>query len=101
MDPDQILSNEQTMLGQINADDKVYVEESALADSYYNTCENSVMLNIRVYLQDFGEPFATLGYYDNVMEWVTPEEADRLELEYGMVKKGGPSEIETTENRKQ
>lgn len=90
MDADQVISNEQYVLGQINADDRIYVEESAVADSYYNTCRNSVMLNVRVYLLDFGQPFATLGYYDNVMEWVSDEEADRLVAEDGMVKKGGP-----------
>ena len=92
MDPDQVISNEQNVLGQINADDRIYVEESSNAYSYFNTCRNSVILNVRVYLQEFGAPFATLGYYDNQMEWVSDEEADRLVKEYGMVKKGGPSD---------
>lgn len=91
MDPDQVISNEQYVLGQINADDKIYVEESSAADSYYNTCRNSVLLNTRVYLLDFGQPFATLGYYDHAMEWVTDEEANRLVIEDGMVKRGGPT----------
>ena len=92
MDPDQVISNEQNVLGQINADDRIYVEESSNAYSYFNTCRNSVILNVRVYLQEFGAPFATLGYYDNQMEWVSDEEADRLVKEYGMVKTGGPSD---------
>ncbi len=92
MDADQVISNEQNVLGQINADDRIYVEESSSAYSYFNTCRNSVILNVRVYLQEFGAPFATLGYYDNQMEWVSDEEADRLVKEYGMIKKGGPSD---------
>lgn len=91
MDADQVISNEQYVLGQINADDRIYVEQSALADSYFNTCKNMVLLNTRTYLMNFGEPFATLGYYDHEMDWVSEEEADRLVSENGMVKKGGPS----------
>lgn len=92
MEPDQVIGSEQIILGQINADDRVYVEESPLADSYFNTSRKAVLLNTRVYLSDFGEPVTTFGTYDSEMDWVSDEEADRLVIEDGMVKKGGPDE---------
>ncbi|HIY68874.1 MAG TPA: DUF4984 domain-containing protein [Candidatus Alistipes intestinigallinarum] len=81
MDEDQVLSDEQTVFGQINADDKILGTVSPYYDSYYNTCQKSVALWLYVYLKNIGTMVGTVGHFYNVLEWVSLEEAVRLKTE--------------------
>ena len=65
MDEDQVLSDEQTVFGQINADDKILGTVSPYYDSYYNTCQKSVALWLYVYLKNIGTMVGTVGHYYN------------------------------------
>lgn len=84
MDEDQVLSNEQYVFGQINADDKILATVSPYYDSYYNTCQKSMSLWLYVYLKNVGTMVGSVGHYYNVLEWVTLEEAVRLKKEENM-----------------
>lgn len=84
MDEDQVLSDEQTVFGQINGDDHILGTVSPYYDSYYNTCQKYVSLWLYVYLKDVGTMVGTVGHYYNVLEWVSLEEAVRLKTEENM-----------------
>lgn len=84
MDKDQIISDEAGMFGQEHGDGKVLVRHSPLVDSYFNNCQNFVMLWTRVYVENMGESVLTLGDFPSVLEWVSDEEAERLRREEGM-----------------
>ena len=84
MDEDQVLSDEQTVFGQINANDKILGTVSPYYDSYYNTCQKSVALWLYVYLKNIGTMVGAVGNYYNVLEWVSLEEAVRLKTEENM-----------------
>lgn len=84
MDEDQVLSDEQTVFGQINADNKILGTVSPYYDSYYNTCQKFVALWLYVYLKNIGTMVGTVGHYYNVLEWVSLEEAVRLKTEENM-----------------
>lgn len=84
MAPDQVLSDEQSVFGQINGDDKILVSGSPGYLSYFNACNRFVSLWIRVYVENLGAPFGTVGNFYNILEWVSDEEAERLQQENGM-----------------
>lgn len=81
MDEDQVLSDEQTVFGQINADNKILGTVSPYYDSYYNTCQRSVAIWLYVYLKDLGTMVGNVGHFYNILEWVSLEEAIRLKKE--------------------
>lgn len=84
MDADQVLSDEISVFGQINGDDKILVTHSPYAVSTFNACQRYVSLWIRAYVENLGETVGTVGSFFNVLEWVSDEEADRLRREEGM-----------------
>lgn len=84
MDTDQIMSDTGTVFGIIHGDDKILVEESPLHESYFYTCGGYLALWAHIYVEDLGESFGTVGYYYHIMEWVSDEEADRLQREEGL-----------------
>lgn len=84
MDTDQIMSDTGTVFGIIHGDDKILVEESLLHESYFYTCGGYLALWAHIYVEDLGESFGTVGYYYHIMEWVSDEEADRLQREEGL-----------------
>lgn len=84
MDEDQVLSNEQFVFGQINADDKILGTVSPYYESYYNTCQRYASVWLYVYLKNMGTMVGTVGNYYNILEWVSLEEAIRLKEEENM-----------------
>ncbi len=66
--------------------------------SFFDTCAGNVKLWSYVYVYNMGTPVGTVGTFYNIMEWVSDEEADRLEREDGMQKAWRPRRlvIETT-----
>lgn len=84
MDADQQLSDEVSVFGQINGDNRILAEGSRQQPSTFSSCERFVSLWMRVYVNDMDTPVGTVGYYFSVLEWVSDEEADRLRREEGM-----------------
>lgn len=81
MDNDQILSDEASVFGQILGDNHILCGESPYNDSYFNTCQRFATLWLNVYVYDLGDPIGTVGQFYNILEWVSDEEAERLQRE--------------------
>lgn len=88
MDEGQVLSNEAYVFGQFNGDDRILVTHSPYFMSYYDSCSSYAMLYIYVYVEYLGEMIGVVDAYSpTVLEWVSDEEAERLEREDGLVRK--------------
>ena len=85
MDKDQVLSDEGSVFGQILGDNKLLVTHSPIVDSYFNSCQKYVGIWIKAYVENMGEEVGTVGSnFYNIIEWVSDEEAYRLQNEEGM-----------------
>ena len=84
MDKDQVLSDSGSIFGMIHGDNKVLVTHSPYNPSYFNACQRFVELWIHVYVENLGASVGTVGNFYNILEWISEEEADRLEREEGM-----------------
>ena len=84
MDADQVISDEMSVFGIIRGDNKILVQSSPVYVSYYSACEHFVALWGNFYVENLGAPVGTIGTFYNIMEWVSDEEADRLQRENGM-----------------
>lgn len=84
MAEDQVIGDEVSVFGQINGDNKILVRSSSQTSSYFDTCDRSVTLSIEAYVENQGTSVGSLGQYLNILEWVSDEEADRLQREEGM-----------------
>lgn len=84
MDADQVISDEMLVFGVIRGDNKILVQSSPVYVSYYSACEHFVALWGNFYVENLGAPVGTIGTFYNIMEWVSDEEADRLQRENGM-----------------
>ena len=81
---DQVISDEESVFGQIHGDNKILAKSSPAYLSYYNACGTYAALWINVYVNDLGTPVGTLGNFLNIFEWVSDEEAERLQKEEGL-----------------
>ena len=84
MDEGQIMSDEGSFFGQTHGDDRILVRSSRLADSYFYPCGNYLYIWTEMYVKNLGETVGTVGHFYNVMEWISDEEAERLQREEGM-----------------
>ncbi|MBQ2374407.1 MAG: DUF4984 domain-containing protein [Alistipes sp.] len=84
MDKDQVVSDEASVFGQILGDNKILTTHSYYYPSYFNSCQRFVELWNHVYVENLGETVGTVGHYYNILEWVSDEEAERLQRENGM-----------------
>lgn len=84
MDPDQVISDEQSVFGQVLGDDHILATDSYMNDSYFNSCQHFAVLWLHVYVEDLGAPVGTVGHFYNILEWVSDEEAKRLQEEDGL-----------------
>lgn len=84
MDKDQIVSDEASVFGQILGDNKILTTHSYYYPSYFNSCQRFVELWNHVYVENLGQTVGTVGHYYNILEWVSDEEAERLQRENGM-----------------
>lgn len=78
MEKDQVLSDEQTVFGQVLGDDHILGRESVANLSYFNSCQRFAVLWLQVYVENLGEMVGTVGHFYNVMEWISDEEAAEL-----------------------
>lgn len=81
MDKDQVLSDEASVFGQILGDNHILTTHSFYYPSYFNSCQRFVELWNHVYVENLGEMIGTVGHYYNILEWVSDEEAERLQKE--------------------
>lgn len=84
MDKDQVLSDEASVFGQILGDNHILTTHSFYYPSYFNSCQRFVELWNHVYVEKLGEMVGTVGHYYNILEWISDEEAERLQRENGM-----------------
>ncbi len=84
MDEGQVISDEMSVFGIAYGDNKIRAVHSPNTPSSFNACQKFVTLWIVAYVEDIGNPYGTVGEFINVMEWVSDEEADRLQRENGM-----------------
>ena len=84
MPEDQLLSDELSVFGQVNGDNRILGTSSPAYVSYFNSCQSFVSLWLRAYVYDLSTLVGYVGDFYNVMEWVSDEEADRLQKEEGM-----------------
>lgn len=89
---DQMLSDELSVFGQINADNRILISSSPAMASTFNSCSRSADIWFYAYLKDFSETVGPVGHFENSVEWVSNAEAERLVREEGMIKRGGPEE---------
>lgn len=88
MDEGQVLSDEMSIFYQQHGDNKVLVAASPYYYSYYNTCSRFAVVYLYVYVEDLGDMVGVVDPYAyNILEWVSDEEADRLEREDGLIKR--------------
>ena len=81
MDNDQVLSDEASVFGQILGDNHILCGESPYNVSFFNSCQRFATLWLNVYVYDLGDPIGTVGQFYNILEWVSDEEAERLQRE--------------------
>ena len=84
MDKDQVVSDEASVFGQILGDNHILGTHSFYYPSYFNSCQHFVELWMQVYVENLGEAVGTVGHYYNILEWISDEEAERLQRENGM-----------------
>lgn len=88
MDKEQILGDEESIFGQIHGDNRLRVTHSSSQVSYFNSCQHFASLWIRVSVSKLGDSSGiagngNVGDFYHVMEWVSDEEAERLQREEG------------------
>lgn len=81
MDKDQVLSDEASVFGQILGDNHILTTHSFYYPSYFNSCQRFVELWNHVYVENLGETIGTVGNFYSILEWVSDEEAERLQKE--------------------
>lgn len=84
MDPDQVLSDTDSVFGQPHGDGKILVSSSPANISYFNACDRFVSLWIWAYVEDLGTMYGSIGTFYNILEWISDEEAELLQRENGM-----------------
>ena len=84
MDEDSVIGDEASVFGVVYGDNKLLGTTSPYQPSYYNSCQRFVELWLTVYVKNLGEMFGTVGNFYNIFEWVSDEEAERLQREEGM-----------------
>lgn len=84
MDEGQAISDEASVFGIIYGDNRIYTMSSPLYMSYFMAHRKAVELVDRVYVETLGNPIGMVGDFMNVVEWVSDEEAERLQIEDGL-----------------
>ncbi len=80
MQEDQVIGSEFTVFGTQYGDGKILGTHSPRADqpSSYNSCQKFAQLWVLMYVKDFSTTIGYMGYFYNILEWVSKEEADEI-----------------------
>lgn len=81
MPDDQIASDEGMIFGQTHGDNHILVTHSQMAESVFYPCGRYLYLWAHFYVENIGTTVGTVGHFYNIMEWVSDEEAERLQKE--------------------
>ena len=76
----QVIGSEFTVFGTQYGDGKILATHSPRADqpSTYNACQKFAQLWTLVYVNDFSTSVGYIGYFYNILEWLSQEEAEEL-----------------------
>ncbi len=80
MQNDQIIGSEFTVFGAQYGDGKILGTHSPRAEqtSFYNSCQKFAQLWVLMYVKDFSTTIGYMGYFYNILEWVSQEEAEEI-----------------------
>lgn len=84
LDGEQIISDEGSFFGMTHGDDHIRAVTSSLYNSYYYNCGSYLFIWTQMYVLDLAEVIGSVGHFYNIMEWISDEEAERLQREEGM-----------------
>lgn len=82
----QVVSDESSVFGTVHGDNHILIETSNQGPSYFFTHKSVALLVNRFYVQKIGDDVGTVGHFMSEIDWISDEEADRLEREDGMIK---------------
>ena len=76
----QVIGSEFTVFGTQYGDGKILATHSPRADqpSTFNACQKFAQLWTLVYVNDFSTSVGYIGYFYNILEWVSQEEAEEI-----------------------
>lgn len=77
----QVIGDEASVFGMFHGDNRILAKESPYNESYFNSCQKFAVLWTYVYVENIGEAVGTVGDFYNVFEFVSEEEADRIQRE--------------------
>ncbi len=78
LERDQVISDELSTFGIIRGDNNIRVESTPVYPSYFYSCDTYMTVGFMAYVNNLSETYGVVGYFYNVMEWVSPAEARRL-----------------------
>ena len=80
MPSEQVIGSEFTVFGIQYGDGKILATHSPRADqlSTYNACQKFAQLWVLAYVNDFSTSVGYIGYFYNILEWVSQEEAEEI-----------------------
>ena len=80
MQNDQVIGSEFTVFGTQYGDGKILGTHSPRAEqaSFYNSCQKFAQLWVLMYVKDFSTTIGYMGYFYNILEWVSDEEAEEI-----------------------
>ncbi len=87
---DQVISDELSTFGIIRGDNNIRIESTAVYPSYFYSCDTYLTVGFTAYVNNLSEIYGIVGYFYNVMEWVSDAEARRLMKDEGMTCNTGP-----------
>ena len=79
----QVISDEGSVFGIVRGDDRIQCRSSRLFPSYFYPCGKYLFLWTEMYVEKYGELVGSVGNFYNVIEWISDEEAERLQREQG------------------
>lgn len=74
---EQLIGYTAEAFGTIYGDGKMWAYQPMAYVSYYNVCQNFVLLYLTIYVKEVG----VVGTYVNILEWISDEEAQQLKNE--------------------
>ena len=80
MPSEQVIGSEFTVFGTQYGDGKILATHSPRADqpSTYNSCQKFAQLWVLTYVNDFSTSVGYIGYFYNILEWLSQEEAEEM-----------------------
>ena len=80
MQNDQVIGSEFTVFGTQYGDGKILGTHSPREEqaSYYNSCQKFAQLWVLMYVKNFSTTIGYMGYFYNILEWVSTEEAEEM-----------------------